>query len=531
MKALNWWKTAVGLMIAWISASACAEYTKDPDWRDKLPRPIYDEAPELIDLYYKAWEVTHGNIDFQPGLPVERYMDDGHASTRIWPWDTILLVAACKYCPEEFPGVESLELYYKIMVDGFWPLPKVKGNSFCGRDCGKMLPFFIQHPDMSPLYSWAEYEHALQTGDRKRLEKVYLEKRWLQRIYERFETFDRRAPRPAYSGMPITATKTADGYHWGGFQSADNTPRGRRGRHAPGSWETCPNDPDLLWVDAIAMQGLNALSTARIAALLGRSDEAKAWQMKYEAFKRKVNELYWDEQDGFYYDIFASDRSKCKVMTIASYWPMMAGMPTPEMARRMEAHFRDPNTFGGEVPTPTLARNDPDFHSKGGYWRGSIWMLTTHPAIKAINAYGNYELAREVAQKVLMHMAKTYHEHTPHEIWECYSPTERLPGTMTPSLRSRPGLGFATVGPITLLIEDVIGVKRANAFENTLTCSFARQPKGRVGVRNYRFGKVTCSIVATVDEIRVESNGPFTLVADGRHLQVGTGKTIFIRKN
>ena len=102
---------------------------------------------------------------------------------------------------------------------------------------------------------------------------------------------------------------------------------------------------------------------------------------------------------------------------------------------------------------------------------------------------------------------------------------------MTRNLRSRPSLGFATVGPIALFIEDVIGVKRANAFENTLTCAFARHPKGRVGVRNYRFGKVTCTIVATSDEICVDSNAPFTLVADGRRLQVVTGQTVFKRKN
>ena len=70
----------------------------------------------------------------------------------------------------------------------------------------------------------------------------------------------------------------------------------------------------------------------------------------------------------------------------------------------------------------------------------------------------------------------------------------------------------------------MIGIREANAFTNTLVCDFEREPKGRVGVENYRFGKVVCSIIATTDEISVESNSPFTLVADGTTFHVNTGK-------
>ena len=36
---------------------------KDSDWRSKLPRPVFDENPELVEFYRKAWEIAHTRID------------------------------------------------------------------------------------------------------------------------------------------------------------------------------------------------------------------------------------------------------------------------------------------------------------------------------------------------------------------------------------------------------------------------------------------------------------------------------------
>ncbi len=45
------------------------------------------------------------------------------------------------------------------------------------------------------------------------------------------------------------------------------------------------------------------------------------------------------------YDILATDHSKVKVATIASYWPLLAGMPTPDQAERLIAKLKDPRFF------------------------------------------------------------------------------------------------------------------------------------------------------------------------------------------
>jgi hypothetical protein len=199
----------------------------------------------------------------------------------------------CKYLPEEFPGVESLENFYEIMLaPDDAPLPKVIGNSACWgpEGCleGKLLDFKIHHPDNPPIFALAEYAHALQTGDKARLEKVYLEKRWLQRWYEMFDAFDPAAPQPHGTAEKVRIKKCADGYHWAGWPSGmDNSPRGKTGPKAECDPDLCPDNPDLLWLDALAQQGLSALCLARIAELLGRTDEAAAWRAKWRIIYAK----------------------------------------------------------------------------------------------------------------------------------------------------------------------------------------------------------------------------------------------------
>ena len=41
--------------IALAALSAIVASTAAADWRRALPRPVYDERPELVDFYYKAW--------------------------------------------------------------------------------------------------------------------------------------------------------------------------------------------------------------------------------------------------------------------------------------------------------------------------------------------------------------------------------------------------------------------------------------------------------------------------------------------
>ena len=310
----------------------------------------------------------------------------------------------------------------------------------------------------------------------------------------------------------IAIEKEEFGYKWGGVQSGmDNTPRGRNQKR------------DLLWVDAIAQQTLAALYISRLAKEAGNEGVEKQFTAIYQELKDIVNKYYWDEVDGFYYDIKASDHSFVKVKTPASYWVMLAEIPSKEQAKRMMEHAVNEQVFGGDYPWPTVSRSDKDFNPEyGDYWRGAIWLPTAYMATKALETYKYYEEADKNASSLLELMIKTYKEYKPATIWECYNPTKPEPSQRVFGSKLevvRPDFcGWSALGPISLLIENVLGFHHIDAKTKTVT--WRKHNSGRHGIKNLRFGNIVTDIIGTDSEIKVKSNERFTLIVNDKILKV-----------
>ena len=114
--------------------------------------------------------------------------------------------------------------------------------------------------------------------------------------------------------------------------------------------------------------------------------------------------------------------------------------------------------LGGNIPWPSVSRNDIDFHPDGMYWRGGVWLPTAYMATKALNRYGRYQTSSTLALHLLVHMQKTFEQNSPHTIWECYSPTKSEPAVVnTDNKQCRKDFcGWSALGPISMLIEDVV---------------------------------------------------------------------------
>jgi putative isomerase len=59
-------------------------------------------------------------------------------------------------------------------------------------------------------------------------------------------------------------------------------------------------------------------------------------------------------------------------LTPALFYPMLAGIPSLEQAKRMmKEHYYNTKEFYGDYIIPSCARNDKSFNND--YWRGAIW--------------------------------------------------------------------------------------------------------------------------------------------------------------
>ena len=497
----------------------------NPNWKQELPVPVYDEHPEYIDFYWVAWKLAHDHIMPIEGMPQTPYMDEGFVNTDIWIWDTCFMLFFCKYAPNIFPGVESLNNFYQPLYDGV-PLPMVICNApedWIGFKHGELTQLYIHISDNPPLFAWAEYSYALMTGDREHLKDLLLKKQYLQKHFAFLENLKEPGFKGKYIRNVSCLVKQENGYFWeGGRSGMDNTPRGRTGVHAEAER---PNNPRMLWVDAIAQQGLVALCIAKIARLIGQKEMAEEWMETYARIRDKVNRYYWDDKDGMYYDVNVDTMDFMKCLTPASFWPVLAEMASPEQVSRMCDKLRDPEKLGGAVPWVTLSRDDPDFNGEtGNYWRGSVWLPTAYMGIKGLENYGEFKLAHDTACRILAHMVKTYQEYEPHTVWECYNPNKPLPAQHLKN-RVRPDFcGWSALGPLALFLENVIGIYKADAFDNRVFWALPEKIQGKIGIRNYSFGDTVTDLIVENGKLFTVSNLPYTLEIKGKSISVPAGK-------
>lgn len=128
-----------------------------------------------------------------------------------------------------------------------------------------------------------------------------------------------------------------------------------------------------------------------------------------------------------------------------------------------------------------------------------------------------FELARDCARKILEHQCRTFAEYEPHTVWECYAPNAPEPArraTKTPGCPSG-FCGWSALGPISLYLENVIGLWEADAFARTLNWSLPEKVKGRIGVRNYRFGDVLADLIVENGMLTARSSRRFRLILNG----------------
>lgn len=500
------------------------------NWREFIPIPICDAHPEYYELYMKAWELAYAHIKDKQGMPQTPYMDEAFCETQVWIWDSCFMALFCKFARQIFPGVETLNNFYEVLYEGKQlpeTIPPENEPEWTGAVPGVPYNIKVHIADNPPLFAWAEYENALMSGDYGYVQELLYEKQYLQKHYEWIEGLHQHTNVEGVLHFTWLRAEQ-NGYKWeGGCSGMDNTPRGRIGEHAEGPR---PNNPDMLWLDAICQQALSALMISRLYEIVGDVNQQQEWHKRYDEKKSIINRLYWDERDKFYYDIDCNSHSFYRVMTIASYWAMTAEVTSQEQATCLVEQLLNEETLGGFVPFVSLSRNDADYNPEGRYWRGSVWLPTAYAALKGLENYGKLKEAHDMSRVLLNHMYRTYKDFTPHTIWECYSPTEYKPATNEDGNEKyvRPDFcGWSALGPIAVYIEFVLGFHKINAFERVVEWEKPSTFSGKLGIKHLRFGNIVTDIEYDGEKYIVISNGEYTLKICGEEYRIHSGRNEF----
>jgi hypothetical protein len=145
---------------------------------------------------------------------------------------------------------------------------------------------------------------------------------------------------------------------------------------------------------------------ALMAQELDKAEDAKEFKAKARELRELINRMMWDQSTGYYYDLDVVSGQPVKIRTIASLFPLFAGVPDPERAEIIRGHVMHPDEFNTQFPLPSTAFNDPTFEKD--CWRGPIWINTAYMVIVGMERYGFMDEASLLSFKLADGIYKTY---------------------------------------------------------------------------------------------------------------------------
>jgi len=93
-----------------------------------------------------------------------------------------------------------------------------------------------------------------------------------------------------------------------------------------------------------------------MAATLGKDEDARQFSAEYARMKQLVATKLWNPTDGIYESRYW-DGSFSKHLSPTNFYPLFAGIATPEQAEQMvKRYLLNPKEFWGKYVMPTIAR-------------------------------------------------------------------------------------------------------------------------------------------------------------------------------
>ena len=141
---------------------------------------------------------------------------------------------------------------------------------------------------------------------------------------------------------------------------------------------------------------------ALIAGRLGNTTDRKTYAQHADRLAALMNERFWDENAGFYYDRNERTSKQIKVKSVAGFLPLWAGIASARQADRLvHEHLLNEKEFWLAYPVATYARTEPDYYqgrrARECNWRGPAWIPTNYMVFHGLLRYGYRDAAKELA--------------------------------------------------------------------------------------------------------------------------------------
>lgn len=145
---------------------------------------------------------------------------------------------------------------------------------------------------------------------------------------------------------------------------------------------------------------------AVLAGRVGHEDETGCWTASAERLRSLIDEVLWDDQDGFYYDRNERTGELVRVKAVSGFIPLWLGGVAEKRAKRLVAeHLLDEGEFWLPYPVATWAKTEPDYYQESARgecnWRGPTWVPTNYMIFHGLVKSGHRDVAGELAYRTL----------------------------------------------------------------------------------------------------------------------------------
>jgi hypothetical protein len=448
--------------------------------KDKLPAPIWPNRPDVINMYWRTWELAFGNIRRVTGTKsfIAPYIDPAFNSD-LFTEDCGFMLLFCRYGFRAFNFQQTLDnFYHRQHTDGFICRQLLGSN---GNDAFER---FDPSSAGINIFPWAEWEYFCNINDLERLKKIFPVLLANYQWYRNYRTWP-------------DGTYFSSGWGCG----MDNQPR------LPEEYNPAFSHGHMSWIDATLQEIFAGKVLIKIARVLGRIEDVQDIEKEVSELTIFVNSKMWDSRKSIYVDRY-KDGTLSNVKTIGTYWALLADVVPQEEMPRFLRHLSDTTEFNRPHRIPSLSADNPSYDPDGGYWLGAVWAMTNYSVLRGLTKVGADSLAHEIAVNHLNNVTKVFNK--THIIWENFSP-EFLKGSGRENFVGEGGLTGTAI-----LFEYIFGI-RSDVPDNTIVWDIRLTDE--YGVNQYPFGKtgiinLFCQKRKNdMDEpqIKVKSNVPFRL--------------------
>ena len=378
-----------------------------------IPGYETDFKDNVIEHIEELWEVLKRKAD----TPVEGsslialpypYIVPGGRFEEIYYWDTYFTMLGLAKS-HKWDVIENMIENFAYLINEFGFIPNGNRTYFLSRS---QPPYFSSMIELLASHKgnhiYVKYLNVLQKEYNYWMDESLTTKHVvnmpdgnvLNRYYDQKDT-----PRPEAYGHELKTAEQYDGDYallFKNLRAACESGWDFSGRwFADGKTLTAIETTDIIPVDLNCLLFHLESSLALAYRYADNTEKSNEYTKKAMLRENAINTFLYDEEEGWYYDYHISKKKLNSHQTIAGITPFFFDIPPSEKIIKAAAIVREKFLKDGGVVT-TLINTGQQWDWPNG-WAPLQWIT-----IKALDDYGEAELAIEIAKRWAMHNIKVY---------------------------------------------------------------------------------------------------------------------------